>query len=207
MSDERANAYFALIGQETDRFCLALGKLMMRWADTEMSIYRVLLHYGKLDDETGRSIFSGARSKVMINAIKAIAENKAFDAALVRDLEFTFAQITTVGTVRDMLAHYGSMRGFGWSGHPGNRSINNANRARIFKNATFLEVSADTINLLTQDLLTCQHRLEVHLVEPLVLVDEATWLYRSPQPTGSPAQSSSKSPKRTRPQRPSRGKP
>lgn len=91
----------AVLVREESKYHQALGRLFLTWSELEGALYGVLLYYAKVEPEIGRSIFSGARAKLMQEHIDRLGENSTISPARRRDLKFLFSQIGRINTMRD----------------------------------------------------------------------------------------------------------
>jgi hypothetical protein len=94
--------------ESDNKFALALGRLMLAFADAESATFAVLRHYAGVSPKVARAIFSGSvRIRTMIDFIENIAHNTNMDAARRTDLQSVFSQLATINTARDRLIHHG----------------------------------------------------------------------------------------------------
>lgn len=183
---ERFDKQMADLKAKMTEWHAAIGRLMLRWAETETLLYRVLLHYGGLSDEVGRALLSGTRMKGLMEFLLSVAHNTGMDSAREGDLKCVAAQLTTINTMRDRLAHSG-MWAFSAVDGKDEQPITNLERSsRGEHNGYFVMLGADGIDAMITDLGTIGQHLSRHLQEEFQPyrppADASTWLYRSPQP-------------------------
>ena len=154
---------------EHGKFVRSLGQLTLAWSDAESALYATLNHYAKVSDAVARSIFSGARARVMMDYIEAIAANTKMPAARRDDLKEVFAQTRTINTMRDMLAHHvdGSEQAFDPK-DPTTRFLTNKRRISRFEQIKEVLVGAKLIDQMCHDLNECCWRLIAHSDSPFV---------------------------------------
>jgi hypothetical protein len=164
----------------------AIGRLMLKWVQSEELLYKVLLHYGNLSDAVGRALLSGTRARDLMNYLLAVAENTDMDAARVGDLKFVFAQLAAINTMRDRIVHHG-MWSFMSVNEDYTQPITNIDRSsRGRTNMFYVHIGSDGIDSMVSDLLAISSHLSRHLQKDFVpyrkKADSKTWLYKPPQP-------------------------
>jgi hypothetical protein len=202
-----------LLVEEGAAFETALGRMTICWAETEYSIYRVLLHYARVSDPIGRSIFAGMqRAKPMMEAITAILENTNASQARSGNWTLVSAQISSIQKLRDMLTHHmasvwttknkpgGAFQNFlGWPFH---QLVSDSARVRRKHNSKTVKVDSALIDHMCSDMREIVEHLERHAAKgrfnPL---PEPAWLYKFPQPIPRKSRTQTKSPRRPRPQK------
>lgn len=172
-----------------ERFEKALGRFIIAWADAEAELYQVLLNYSKVSHPVGRALFSGTRARNMIDFIRSIAHNTAMEKERKEDLEYVFNQMTTINTMRDHLVHHASSS-YSYK-EPQKRVVANTRASRYGK-AVGYEVSAETIEVMTDDLYGIANHLNMHWgprTGPFTPWREdpedslqTPWSYKPPQP-------------------------
>lgn len=174
---------------ENDHFHLAFGRFIIACSDAERELYRALIQYSKVSDGVARAIFSGTRARVMIQFINAINDNEGIEKARADDLEYVFAQLTAISTMRDHLAHHLSDVSYSFSTYPPFRIASNHERVSRLSKELNCEVSVQTLNDMTWDLYGIANHLNMHWGRrtgqflPWRENDQpTTWLYKSPQP-------------------------
>lgn len=174
---------------DTTAFELSLGRFVIAWADAELELYRVLIHYSNVSNAVARAIFSGTRAKGMIDFIRSIAHNGAIDQDRRTDLEHVFAQMVVINTMRDHVLHHVSDN-FSF-GDPSSRIVANSRTSRI-GNANGYEIGPKTLDNMTWDLYAIANHLNMHWgprkdpFQPWREDDQrgppTAWLYRPLQP-------------------------
>jgi hypothetical protein len=149
------------IHDDTELFFREVGELFLVWSDVEFQVYRVLIHYAGVTDEVGMALFSGARSRAMIDFMKNIFHNTEIEAHRVADLEYLFQQINTINTERDRLAHHGSTE---FSIHLADLKRSLSNYRRVGKKGTgfHTNVSSESVERMADDLHRIHYRLSLH---------------------------------------------
>lgn len=175
----------------SDAFDQAFGRFMLMWADAELAVYRVLVYYTRVSDGVARAIFSGTRTSAAIKYLKAIAANGEIPEARQADLDFVFAQMGTINTMRDFIAHHGSGLGLDWI-DDNTRQITDGERVSRYGNAWPVEVTPAAMTRMGEDLRTIRLHLNQHLKDDARSAPftpwrspsdkHATWRYKSPQP-------------------------
>ena len=151
-------AAFLARSQDAD-FERALGRFIIAFADAEAELYEVLVSYSNTDGPVARALFSGARAKGMIDFIRSIAHNTAMSAERKTDLEYIFAQLTAINSMRDHLVHHAS-NSYSFS-DPLKRIVANK-RASRYGNAKGYELGTNTIDAMTFDLYRIANHLNMH---------------------------------------------
>ena len=177
------------VDAEQLKFESALGRFTLTWSDTEAMIYRVLVRYAGVTDAVARAIFSGTRAKVMTDYIKAIAHNTEMHEDRLADLEFVFAQVTAINSLRDHVTHFGSAELLIWR-EPSSRVLTNRERVSRIGKAVAKEVGSKTLDDMTFDLQGINNHLNVHWVskaDPFKPWQEhpgeaTVWRFKPPQP-------------------------
>jgi hypothetical protein len=205
---------YELVVEEGKAFETMLGRMTICWAETEYSIYRVLLHYARVSDPIGRSIFSGHRAKPMMDAITAILENTGASQSRRDNWAFVSSQISAIQKLRDMLTHHlasawttkatglGTFQNYlGW---PFQQLVTDIARVRRKENSKFIKVDSALIGNMCHDMRVIVANLERHTAKgrfkPYPPPDPA-WLYKFPQPLPRRFPPFAKSPKRQRQQK------
>jgi hypothetical protein len=179
------------LNDEGERLYRALGEFFLLWADTELELYRTLLRYCGINDDIGRALFSGSRSRAMIDFIKNIAHNTRMEKVLDDDLTYLFAQINAINTVRDRFAHHGSASNYSVE-HPSmKRALSNYHR--VGKKGTEFNAAfnSSTIQSINSDLRDLQSRLRIHCHQDAVKLLQGqalsgpprAWRYTPEQPS------------------------
>lgn len=146
--------------EQDDRYEMAMGRLMIAWADAERELYHVLIAYSGVTDAVARALFSGTRMKAMMDFIKSIDFNSPLPIDRSADLAHVFPQIGIINDIRNHLVHYSSS----------NYSYNYKDLARVVANGrssrygsvTGYEISPETIDQITQDLYAIANHLNMH---------------------------------------------
>lgn len=190
MDDDTHSVLQSLDAEKTE-YHSAIGWLMLCWAQAEMSLYRVLLHYGGLSDAVGRAILSGSRAAEMMKYVNAIADNVGLPENRKTDLAQLFGQLAAINTMRNHIAHYG-MTGFAFNTTKESvyaQNISNYQRASREENAVYHRVDKTTIASMSSDLEVIDRDLLGHLQgagqDDFHPPPPRTWLYKSPQPTSA----------------------
>ena len=144
-----------------EKFEKALGRFIIAWTDAETELYQVLLSYSNVSHAVGRALFSGTRARSMIDFIRSIAHNTAMDYDRKEDLEYVFAQMVIINTMRDHLVHYTSSSYSYRTEEPQKRVVANTRASRYGK-AIGYEISAETIEKMTRDLYGIANHLNMH---------------------------------------------
>jgi len=175
-------------------FFAAYGRFMAAWADVELEVYKVLLHYSGVTKAVGRAIFSGTRARQAMAFIEAIDENEKIDEVRIKDLKYVFEQVKIINTVRDRLAHHLSEMSYGVDPkRPDGRAYTNAYKANKYTKIQVWYVDTSALKEMTEDLYLSMNHLSQHYgnaqengfrpwrEDP---ADDAPtpWLYKSPQP-------------------------
>jgi hypothetical protein len=173
------------------RYQRTLGRFFLLWADAELAVYKVLVHYCGVSDAIGRAIFSGCRARVMIDYLKNIIHNTSMEEERASDIEYLTAQMNVINTVRDRIAHYGSA-GMGLSVPTMEYSISNWQRVGKLGAGFHTGVSVAHIESMSLDLERIAYRLGLHWRKnaPVRLGEDVprdgpTWRY-TPAPPSSP---------------------
>jgi hypothetical protein len=172
----------------------ALGAFVIAWADAESELYKVLVQYAQVSDAVARAIFSGTRAKIMMDFIKSIAHNTNMGADRLDDLEYVFAQMAAINTMRDKLVHNLS-DGYSYpKDKPLRRVLTNSSRASRYGKQFVHEVDTQTLIDMTMDTYAIHNHLNQHWgprKEPFRPWREnrpddppTPWRYKSPQPIG-----------------------
>ena len=193
--------------EEQEQLYKALGEFFLLWADVETELYRVLIHYAGVTDDIGRAIFSGCRARVMIDFLRNIAHNTKMDAVRANDLDYLCAQTNAINTIRDKIAHYGSVANTSVSHKTLKRSLSNYHRVSK-RGAEFNEeISSLIVDDMCADLRRIYYRLSIHCRKDAptdlgvdVPRDGPTWRYKPAQPN-SPKSKNQKSPQAPQRQR------
>jgi hypothetical protein len=203
----------AQLKAEQSKYLEAVGRFVLAWAEAEAHLYRVLLHYAKVDEAIGRSIFTGARARTMIEMIERISVNTGMPKEQAEHLRYLFAQMGTINTMRDRVAHHGELTFVLFPmehGHEGYQFIHNKQRAARAAASFIHKLDQTTFLNMTIDLSKVREGLTRHVEQPFSLEEgwraATTWLYIFPQPEGTKAASAPTAQKRQRQQRPSRPK-
>lgn len=206
---------FQAAGEEHEKFKLAVGDLILAFADLEVNLFGLLRFYGNISEPVGHAIFSGARASAMIGYIRAIAHNTKLDPVRAADLDEVFSQIQAINTMRDMIVHHvsGSIHEFD-DNDPSTRFVTDARRVSRFGNAKRIKIGSAQVRNMKEDVLTCCWRLIAHTdrrnnnpFKPGPNPDGKlhAWLYRPLQPSKKNQRSGQSDRKRQRPRPPSRG--
>jgi hypothetical protein len=204
-----------LLVEEGKAFETALGRMTICWAETEYSIYQVLLHYARVSDPIGRSLFSGQRARPMREAIDAILENTNAPRARRENWTYVSAQIASIQTLRDLLTHHlastwtsknspsGGIQNFlGW---PFQQLVTDIARVKRKQNMKRVKVDSALIGRMCRDMRVIAEHLERHTAKgrfkPFGPPEPSAWLYRFPQPEARKSRRHSKNQKQQRPPR------
>lgn len=144
---------------EDEKFELALGRLMIAWADAEKEAYHVLMAYAGVTNPVARALFSGTRIKEVIDFIKAIDFNSPLPIDRSTDLAHVFAQIGIINGIRNHLVHYSS-QSYSYKDREHRVVVNQ--RPSRYGNTTGYEVSSEIIDQITQDLYAIANHLNMH---------------------------------------------
>ena len=144
---------------EVERFESSLGRFIVAFADCEAELRRVLVQYAQVSDPVARAIFSGTRAKAMMDFIKNIAHNTAMLRERREDLEYVFAQLSAINTMRDHIVHHVSDS---YSFNDLGRRVVANTRASRYGNARAYVISAETIDAMTWDLYGILNHLNMH---------------------------------------------
>jgi hypothetical protein len=210
--------FVELLLEEGKAFESMLGRMTICWAETEYSIYRVLLHYARVSDPIGRSIFSGQRARPMMEAITAILENTDAPQARRENWKYVSAQVASIQTLRDLLTHHlasswttknSSVSAFqNFLGWPFHQLVTDFARAKRKQNVKTVKVDSTLIGHMCHDMRVIAEHLERHTAKgrfkALGPPEPSSWLYRFPQPTTRKSRRHPKNPKQQRPPKPSR---
>ena len=193
MNEQEHLATIATLKAKMHEYHATIGRLMLKWAATETLLYNVLLNYGKLSDAVGRALLSGARAKLLMDYLLAVAENTGLADSCIDDLKCVFAQLTAINTMRDRIVHNG-LWAFGSVDGNYAQTITNMQRAsRGEANMFMVQIDAVGIDAMVSDLSTIGQHLSRHLQQQFVpyrgKADACTWLYKPPQPILKRAQS------------------
>lgn len=167
-----------------------LGRFVLKWADAERDLYRVLCHYAGLKKAVARVLLSGTRAKGMMDFIMAITENTQVTYDRTNDLKFLFSQVAAINTMRDTIIHHGS------TAHefrdPQSRLLKKSHVNRA-KNEVMYTIGSKTILSMNGDLHRISLALTQHCFHDFVPWEDSekpdTWLYKFPSPEKSLASS------------------
>jgi|SRR5882757_1007061 len=169
----------------------ALGQFVIAFADAELELRRVLIHYSGVTNPVARALFSGVRAKGIVDFLNSIIENTAMPFDRRSDLEHVFEHLHRIIPMRDHLIHHVSDN-YSFD-VPGNRIVANARTTRIGKAKGYI-VNAKTIRQMTWDLYGIMNSLNMHWsqrTEQFVPWSEnhdgvrSPWLYKQLQPIQS----------------------
>lgn len=144
---------------EDESFERALGRFIIAFSDAEAELYKVLIRYSEVTDPIARALFSGTKTRGMIDFIRSIAHNSAMHADRRDDLEHVFVQLAAINTMRDHLVHHAS-DSYSFK-DPKKRIVANT-RASRYGNAKGYEIGPDTIDAMTWDLYGISNHLNMH---------------------------------------------
>lgn len=196
--------------EESERLYRNLGEFFLLWSDAEKELYKALIHYSGVTDDIGRAIFSGCRARSMIDFIRNIAQNTKMNGPRKNDLDYLFAQINTINTIRDKIAHYASATNFGVAQKTLLRSVSNYRRSGKMTNEFHIGINSELVEAMCDDLRRLQYRLSLHhrknaptrLGED-VPRDASTWRYIPFQPRNPKNKTQASPQERQRRKRPS----
>lgn len=178
----------------------AVGYFVMTYAEVESVLYRTLLHYAKMSEEIGRSVFAGQRVKAITQSIEKIAINTNVPALKLFDLKFLFSQMAAINTMRDYVIHNGhtSVVVFD-SGEKktGYQYIHNEKRSPIESKSWMYRIDIELLSSMQRDLLRITLALGRHLeidahdsaFKPTESGDPSTWFYKPAPPIRTRRQS------------------
>jgi hypothetical protein len=86
----------------------AIGRMVLGFADMERSIHRTVLHYTKMDDDTGRSVLSGLSFTPAIEALRSLISNNVIKGNRATELLAVAEHAAVLLGARDFVVHYGS---------------------------------------------------------------------------------------------------
>jgi hypothetical protein len=195
MAEPHVSGLIEIIKEESNSFQLWLGRMSQAWAETELSLYSVLVRYARVSDPVARALFSGMRSKGMCDAITAILENTAASPARKTDFDYVKAQIGAIQNMRDMLIHYATTT---WASigqlTPDNhkRILTDMTRAKRHKNARTYYVDSKVLERMYRDMSIINTHLSRHTqkgrFKPYRPPEPSAWQYKSLQPERHPPQ-------------------
>lgn len=196
-----------------DKYHLALGRFIEAFANTEHWLTRVLWDIAKVDEPTGRAIFSGTRASGAIPFIRRIHE--ARNATLEANLQRAFEQLATINTMRDRVVHWG-LSVEGTALFDAQLVVSNKHIAHSPDKLLSFPISDGILDDMTADLVTIIHAFRVHLISQWEDTDVkaellrgqaqialAPWRYRSSAPASNPGKSRKATRKQLRQQPPS----
>jgi len=193
-----------MMNSERDRFALAIGRFIFEFSITELQLYEFLKNITGLNDAVARAIFSGTKSKGMIEYINSIIENTGIPERKTKQFKAYAGQLATLNTMRDLLVHYS----YGWTVEK-RMGATTGFRISRYKNSKTHWITCEEIDAMTADLTT----IAFYLVHQAKMIDNLwedypfglpTWLYKFPQPENQKGKSPQKSPKEKRQPKPSR---
>ena len=121
----------------------ALGKFLHRYALLEQALNRVLRETTKVDRETAKAIFSGARVAQAISFINRVHEGKGTTKS--PWLERAFPKVSELTTARDKILHNGfTLRGSDIIVSDRERTIPRAVYERAYTVTELYDLEADT---------------------------------------------------------------
>jgi len=185
--------------EEASRLDSYLGAFILTFADTERVLYQVLLHYAKVSDAIGRSIFSGVRAGTMMDFISAIVANTKISKERTNDLALVFEKLAALNTMRDSLIHRGFTKYF-----MDGLLVTNADRVSRYANKKVYKINSALIGCMIADLEQITSHLACHLYRGKMRVlpfEHPPWLYKPPQPRRRQAEKSRESHREPRRQR------
>lgn len=183
---------------EDEPIALALGQFVIAWADAEKELYRALVAYSGVNDAVARAIFSGTRASTMIAFIRSIAHNTEMATDRLSDLEYVFAQMGAILSMRDHVIHYIS-DSFAFAEDPKERQVSNVDRTSRYGKHFTAAIGADTLGAMTWDLYGIANHLNMHhgiregpfrpWREDYEDSEPTPWRYKSLQPVDNPGKS------------------
>ncbi len=179
---------------DDSEFFAAYGRFMAVWADTELEVYKALVHYAGVTEGVGRAIFSGVRARQAMTFIEIISQNESTPSDRRGDLDYVFQQLKIINGVRDLLAHHLSDLSYGIDpSRPSGRAFTNSAKANRYSKIQVWYVETETLNEMTDDLYLAINHLGQHYgraqengfhpwrEDPANDVP-TPWLYKSPPP-------------------------
>jgi hypothetical protein len=163
----------------------SLGRFIEAFASTEALLFSLLAFYAKVDNDTAKAVFSGARSDVCMNNIRRIIAMK--DPAKDRrdELEYVFEHLTAISSARNDVVHYPS-----FVTSDAGRIVSNISRMHLVENIKERPISATALDQMVADL----HKISMHFILHRLLPDvpladrakqepvlSAAWQYTPPQ--------------------------
>lgn len=192
---EAIEASMAALDQEKE-FELTIGRLTIAWAEAESQLYKVLVHYAQVSDGVARAIFSGTRASTMMQFIDAIAHNTNMEEARRKDLEFVFAQMSAINTMRDRLVHNYTLSSSYIPFNDKQRAVTNVERAARYGKHFEHIIDIPTLECIWFDLHAILMHLERHCYaagtfRPFGILpgEPTTWSYKPPQPANKQGKS------------------
>ena len=184
----------ARLRSEMSAYHEAVGRFVLRWAEIESLLYKVLLHYARMSEDVGRSVLSGQRARTIMESIDKTALNTDVPSHRRTDLKYQFAQLTAINTMRDYLVHHGNLNfisaNFGQEVNA-YHYISNDSRATVPAKAWTHQVDKTLLEKAEADLQRARLALQEHLKSDphssgASLIegsgDPSKWEFRLPQP-------------------------
>jgi hypothetical protein len=154
-------------------------------AYTETELFNLLAFYAKVDHDTAKAVFSGARSDVCMNNIRRIIAAKDPGEDRRQELEYVFERLTAISGARNDVVHYPSFVTSDLG-----RVVSNISRMHLAENVKERPVTSTTLDQMVTDLHKISMHLLLHRIMPNIPLAErakqepvlaAAWLYKPPQ--------------------------
>jgi hypothetical protein len=190
---------FARAEEEAGKFERALGVFIIAFSEAELELYRVVLHYTRVSEAIGRSIFSGVRASAFMGSLRNIAHNTGMSARRRENLDAVLGQLDAILAMRDKLVHHiGEQYG---ADDPTTRVLTNIDRNNKRGKHFVIRIGSRHILQMVDDLYLIRHHLEAHRYSRFVPwreepTDETAWRYKSLLPV--PQASNKKTPQAQR---------
>jgi hypothetical protein len=159
----------------------ALGQFISTFSVTEAILRIALRHFAKVNDSTGKAVFSGVRVDTAMSLINRLLEvRKPRNTQLQKDMTRIFTQLGIINGVRNDIVHYGS------DVIGEERVVSNRLVALTTARLRETPVSPDILDQMTHDLMTIGVRVAYNM-RPSAAIPDAVrepWLYkpRAPSP-------------------------
>ena len=157
---------------------------MLKWAETEHALFRLLQHYAGVDAWTANVAWSSAKGSPMMAMLKTLISRPSISAARRDDVTFVLPQIAMILTARDRIAHHG--RTMSLMHFQGSTVIPDRERLAKARVKQQFRIGVPALQAMFIDLDVVEKHLERHLLpgrfRPHAPADGRSWLYRSPPP-------------------------
>ena len=191
----------------SDEFSHELGRFIQLWSSVELALYKLVLFYAGIDEDVGRALLSGTRTKALIQALRTLSDTtERIPADRRQQVKTILSQIAVIGDARDEIVHNTTGGLLFGNGEP-KVHVSKVHRATRIDNATARLFTAEDLRSMIGDSRSIFKILQLVKVADKSVFEASmsayglprAWRYKSLQPTPKKPANRNDRPRRQRP--------